>query len=147
MWLQLVVDIVFLAFIFGEASFTGSAGTNYYLEIDGVKHGMGGDFYFIWFVVVATLQICLTNFKTARVTFFLHAIGAVFVAQYGYFINLDYEEANQTSLGWWGTLQNVSTLGNAPRGYVTSEAIHWALVEVVLVVLVCIDVTYQLMHL
>lgn len=145
MLLQLVIDIVFLGFILGEASFTGSAGTHYYIEIDEVKHGMGGDFYFIWFVVVAGLQLCMFNYKTAPITCFLHTMGAIFVGQYGYFIDLDYIESNQTSLGWWGTLKNVSTLGNAPRGYVASESIHWAIVEAVLVVLVCIDVSYHLL--
>ena len=145
MLLQLVADIVFLGFIFGEASFTGSAGTNYYVEIEGVKHGMAGDWYFIWFVSVAGAQLFFCNYKTAFATFFLHLTGAIFIAQYGMFTAQDYLELNGTDPGWWDTLKDVSTMGNVPRAYVPSEAIHWAIVEAVVIVLVCVDVVVQLL--
>lgn len=142
---QFLVDFVFLCFIFGEASFTGSAGTNYYIEIDGVKHGMAGDWYFIWFVSVAAAQLFFCNYKTAPVTFFLHVMAAVFVAQFGMFTNQDYLELNGTDVGWWATLKDVSTMGNTPREFVPAEAIHWAMVEAVVIVLVIIDACVQLL--
>ena len=143
---QFIVDIVFLGFILGEASFTGSAGTNYYLSIDGTKHGMGGDWYFIWFVTVASLQLFFCNYKTAPATFFLHLAGAVFVGQYGHFTALDYYELNGTDVSWWDSLKDISTMGNVPRAFVPSEAIHWAIVEAVVIVLVIIDAVIQLLY-
>jgi len=143
---QFVLDIIFLAFIIGEASFTGSAGTNYYIEIDGTKHGMAGDWYFIWFVTVASIQLFFCNYKTAPATFFLHLAGAIFVAQYGFFTALDYKELNGTDISWWDTLKDISTMGNTPRAYVPSEAIHWAIVEAVVIVLVIIDAVVHLLY-
>ncbi len=145
---QFFLDFVFLCIVLGEASFTGSAGTNYYIELNGTKHGMGGDFYFIWFVTIAALQILFCNYRTAVVTFTLHLIGAVFIAQYGMFIALDYEELpNGTNPGWWTTLKNVQTMGNTPTQFVSAEAIHWAIVEAVVVVRVIIDAVVQLLDL
>lgn len=143
---QFLLDFIFLCIIFGEASFTGSAGTNYYIEIQGNKHAMGGDFYFIWFVSVTAIQLFFCNYKTAPVTFLLHGIGTVFITQYGMFNALDYLELpNGTDIGWWQSLKDVSTMGNEPRQFVPAEAIHWAIVEAVVIVLVVIDASVQLL--
>ena len=144
---QLILDFIFLIFILGEASFTGSAGTNYYVELEGEKTAMTGRFYFVWFVCVAAIQVFFCNYKTAAATCFIHAICAVFIYQYGHFIALDYEELGMENPGWWNTLHNISTLGNEPRGFVESEAIHWAIVEAVVVALVCLDAVLHILDL
>jgi len=143
---QFVLDFIFLIFILGEASFTGSAGTSYYIEINETKHTMAGDWYFIWFVTVASIQVFFCNYKTAPATCFLHAFGAIFIAQYGTFTALDYHELNGTDITWWDSLKDISTMGNIPRAYVPSEAIHWAIVEAVVITLVIVDATIQLLN-
>ena len=146
MILQFIIDLVFLGFILGEASFTGSAGTSYYVSVEGPDLMIRGDWYFIWFVSVASIQLFFCNYKTAPATFFLHLAGAIFVAQYGMFTAQDYFELNGTDIGWWATLKDISTMGNVPRAYVPSEAIHWAIVEAVVIVLVIIDAVIQLLY-
>ena len=139
---NIIIDTVFLIFIAGEASFTGSAGTRYY--IGDTTYGAGA--YFVYFVsaIAATLGLQLYKAKYDLVPVFLYAMAVFFISQYGRFIDLDYIEANRTSLGWWGTLNNISTLGNQPWESPTSEAVHWAIVEAVVVVIVCVDVAHQL---
>ena len=56
-----IIDVNKLIFILGEASFTGSAGTNYYVELEGEKTAMTGRFYFVWFVCVAAIQVFFCN--------------------------------------------------------------------------------------
>lgn len=140
---NIAVDAIFLILIAGEASFTGSGGTRYYIG-DNTTYGAG--LYIIYFAlaVAATAGIQLYRAKYDLVPIFIYTIASFFISQYGSFINLDYLEANRTSLGWWGTLNNITTLGNTPWDPPTAEAVHWAIVEAVVVVLVCIDVTHQL---
>ena len=97
-------------------------------------------------MTVASLQLFFCNYKTAPATFFLHLAGAVFVGQYGHFTALDYYELNGTDVSWWDSLKDISTMGNVPRAFVPSEAIHWAIVEAVVIVLVIIDAVIQLLY-
>ena len=140
---NIAIDITFLLLIAGEASFTGSAGTRYYIG-DNTTYGAGA--YLVFFIVAvaitAAIQLYRANYDLVPI--FLYSIASFFISQYGRFIDLDYVEANKTSLGWWGTLNNISTLGNEPWNPPTSEAVHWAIVEAVIVVIVCIDVAHQL---
>lgn len=139
--IHIIIDTIFLMFVAGEASFTGSASTKYYL---GGAYGAGA--YIIYFAVAAALTLCIQfcRDKYDPVPIFIYGISIAFIAQYGAFIDLDYVEANKTSLGWWGTLNNISTLGNTPWDPPTAESVHWAIVEAVVVVLVCIDIVHQL---
>ena len=140
--INIIIDTIFLLFIAGEASFTGSAGTRYYIG----DLTYGAEAYIVYFSIAIcfTLAIQLYSAKYDAVPVFLYGVSIFFVSQYGAFIDLDYVEANRTSLGWWGTLHNISTLGNTPWDPPSSEAVHWAIVEAVVVVLVCIDVTHHI---
>lgn len=140
---NIVIDTIFIILAAGEASFTGSAGTRYYL---GESHTYGAGAYVIYFAIAAATTLCIQTYrgKYDPVPVFIYAISIAFIAQYGAFIDLDYVEANRTSLGWWGTLNNISTLGNTPWDPPTAESVHWAIVEAVVIVLVCIDLTHQL---
>jgi len=141
--IHILIDTVFLMFIAGEASFTGSAGTKYYL---GNHDAYGAEFYFVYLLTAAvvTLLIQTCNNKYDPVPLFTYGLSVFFIAQYGTFIDLDYKEANRTSLGWWGTLKNISTLGNTPWDPPDAESVHWAIVEAVVVVLVCINIVHHL---
>lgn len=140
--LNIVIDTIFLILIAGEASFTGSAGTRYYIG----DFTYGAELYFIYFLTAAIVTLATQHYKKKYdpTPVFIYSISVFFVAQYASFIDLDYVEANRTSAGWWGTLKNISTLGNTPWDPPTAESVHWAIVEAVVVVLVCIDMTHQL---
>ena len=103
---NIAIDITFLLLIAGEASFTGSAGTRYYIG-DNTTYGAGAYLVFFIVAVAITAAIQLYRAKYDLVPIFLYSIASFFISQYGRFIDLDYVEANKTSLGWWGTLNKI----------------------------------------
>ena len=53
---NIVIDTIFIILAAGEASFTGSAGTKYYL---GESHTYGAGAYIIYFAIAAATTLCI----------------------------------------------------------------------------------------
>ena len=144
----LIRDLVIIALNIGEGSFTGSAGTKY--EV-GDSRNIGG-FIFVWLCVNLGIGVarnlfcpCSTMLGEIDLTSVLvYSCSVLAVAQYGRFIDLDYIELGTTgqSVGFWGELNRIQTLGNTPDQPPSAKAVSWALVELFVYTLIVIDSIY-----
>jgi hypothetical protein len=148
----LFADGILWCFFASEGSFIGTAGTSYkYTWGD----PYGGQLYFWWCVIAMLIQVGV-NIMAVRysqsidvLSFCCALVGFVAVAHHGYMTEQDYLELNQ-SKGFWEVLNTIPTMGNTPSEPVAAEAIHWAMVEMFVMVFVTIDALYcisQLQHL
>ena len=145
----LVADLILWCFFSGEGSFIGTAGTSYKYSWG---DPYGGQLYLWWSVAAMTVHLCL-NIIAARyrqpidvLSFCCALVSFVAVVHHGFMTEQDYLELNQ-SKGFWEVLKNIPTMGNTPSEPVPAEAIHWAMVEMFVMVFVTIDALYCILQL
>ena len=147
--INLFFHIIFFIHIGFESSFTGTAGTAYrYKMANGSKIKINAQHLFVYFAILIFIEVLrninyfIQSNKKDFVSVFLYTLSIFIIYYYGHMTHVDFLELNQNSTSWWWQLGNISTMGNQPLNTVESKAIHWAICEAVVIILVIIDVVY-----